>query len=40
MEIVFASGNKDKVKQVKLILGDLDVKTPGDFEIENFKKEK
>lgn len=39
MEIVFASGNKDKINQVKLILGDVDVKTPGDFEIENFEVE-
>lgn len=39
MELVFASGNKDKVEQVKLILEGVDVKTPLDFNIENFKVE-
>lgn len=37
MELVFASGNKDKVKQVKLILGEVNVKTPEDFKIKNFE---
>ncbi|MBM0045722.1 RdgB/HAM1 family non-canonical purine NTP pyrophosphatase [Anaerococcus sp. mt242] len=39
MEIVFASGNKDKINQVKLILNNVDLKTPIDFEIENYEVE-
>jgi len=37
MELVFASGNIDKVKQVKLILKDVDIKTPEDYNIKNFE---
>lgn len=39
MEIVFASGNIDKVNQVKLILDEVDLKTPVDFGIENYEVE-
>ena len=37
MELVFASGNADKVKQVKLLLENVDVKTPYDFDIKKFE---
>ncbi len=37
-QIVFASGNKNKLKEVKAIIGDIfDVLSPGDFGIENFE---
>lgn len=37
MEIVFATGNKDKLKQVELMLKDIVLKSPKDFGYENFE---
>ena len=37
MEIVFATGNIDKVNQIKLMLDNIVLKTPIDYDITNFE---
>lgn len=37
MQIVFASGNIDKINQISLLLDDINLKSPKDLGIENFE---
>lgn len=37
MEIVFATGNKDKLNQIKLMLDGINLKTPEDFGYDSFE---
>lgn len=37
MELVFASGNKNKINQMKLLLDKVDLKSPKDFNIDKFE---
>ena len=37
MEIVFATGNKDKVNQIKLMIDDIVLKTPEDYGLDDFE---